>query len=459
MRKGDGMSARKSSLAASRPRVVILGAGFGGLYAARALGRAPARVTVVDRRNYHLFQPLLYQVATAGLNPSEIAAPIRRVLRRQANTEVVLGEAVAVDLAKHRVALRDGQLSYDYLVVATGASHSYFGRAEWAPLAPGLKTLEDALEIRRRIFVAFELAERHPASAGPWLTFVVVGAGPTGVELAGTIAEIARASMSKDFRHIRPSDARVILLEGLPRVLPPYPPELSEKARRQLEALGVEVRAGSKVTAIDRGGVSIGGGERIFARTVFWAAGVEASPLAQCLGAPLDKAGRVLVREDLTLPSHPEVFVIGDLASLRQSSGAPVPGVAPAAIQEGRFAARQIARRLRGEATERFHYKDRGSLATIGRHAAVADLGFVHLSGLGAWLAWLLVHIFFLIGFRNRLLVLFDWATAYLTYERGARLITGPLPPIEPRRAPVAEAAEVEAPLPVPRDSREPPPV
>lgn len=450
------MSAGGESQGPARPRVVILGAGFGGLYAARALKRAPAKVTVVDRRNYHLFQPLLYQVATAGLNPSEIAAPIRRVLRRQANTEVVLGEAVAVDLAARRVDLLDGRLSYDFLIVATGASHSYFGRDEWAPLAPGLKTLDDALEIRRRIFVAFEMAERHPSpgTARPWLTFVVVGAGPTGVELAGTIAEIARGSMSKDFRHIRPSDARVILLEGLPRVLPPYPPDLSEKARRQLQALGVEVRTSARVTAIDRGGVSVGG-ERISARSVFWAAGVEASPLARTLGVPLDSAGRVLVREDLTVPEHPEVFVIGDLASLRQGVES-VPGVAPAAIQEGRFAARQILRRLRGEAPERFRYWDRGSLATIGRDAAVADLRFVHLSGLIAWLAWLLVHIFFLIGFRNRLLVLFDWATAYLTYERGARLITGPLAPREPGRA--LDAAEPEPRPSAPQGAGGPPP-
>jgi NADH dehydrogenase len=439
--------------------VVILGAGFGGLYAARALKRVPVRVTVVDRRNHHLFQPLLYQVATAGLNPSEIAAPIRRVLRRQANAEVLLGEAVAVDLEARRVDLRDGPLSYDFLVVATGASHSYFGREDWAPFAPGLKTLDDALEIRRRIFAAFEFAERHPApaTARPWLTFVVVGAGPTGVELAGTIAEIARGSMSRDFRHIRPSDARVILLEGLPRVLPPYPPELSEKARRQLEALGVEVRTDSRVTAVDRGGVTVGG-DRIAARSVFWAAGVEASPLARTLGVPLDKAGRVLVEEDLTIPGRPEAFVIGDLASLRQRGGAPVPGVAPAAIQEGRFAAGQIARRLRGLPPERFQYRDRGSLATIGRAAAVADLGFVRLSGFVAWLAWLLVHILFLIGFRNRLLVLFDWTTSYLTYERGARLITGPLGPLEAPRAPSGREAEAQVPVSTPSQAQEQPP-
>jgi NADH dehydrogenase len=408
--------------------VVIVGAGFGGLYAARALKWAPVGVTVVDRRNHHLFQPLLYQVATAGLNPSEIAAPIRRILRRQMNAQVLLAEAMEVDLGARCVRLRDGELSYDYLVVATGASHSYFGRDEWAALAPGLKTLEDALEIRRRIFTAFELAERF--ADGPdvrsFLTFVVIGAGPTGVELAGTIAEIARGSMSHDFRHIRPGEARVVLLEGLPRVLPVYPPELSERARQQLEALGVEVHTSARVTAIDHVGVSAGT-ERFPARSVFWAAGVSASKLARSFGAALDKAGRVLVCEDLTIPGHPDAFVIGDLASLRQGDGKPVPGVAPAAIQEGRFVAAEIVRRLNGEPAREFRYVDRGSLATIGRAAAVADLGRIKLSGFVAWLAWLLVHLFFLIGFRNRLLVLLDWATAYLTYDRGARLITGPL--------------------------------
>jgi NADH:ubiquinone reductase (H+-translocating) len=406
----------------SRPHVVILGGGFGGLYAAKALKRAPARVTIVDRRNFHLFQPLLYQVATAALNPSDIAYPIRSVVARQENTNVILGEATAVDVERKIVRLADSEVAYDYLIVATGATHSYFGHPEWAHDAPGLKTIEDALEIRRRVLIAFEAAERETDRdmQQAWLTFVIVGAGPTGVELAGALSEIARHTMLRDFRTINPLSARVVLIEGKDRVLPTYPPDLSKKADAQLRHLGVEVMTNAMVTSVDEHHVGIGE-TTIPTRTVLWAAGVQASPLARTLGAPLDRAGRVLVNDDLTLPNHPEVFVIGDLASLRT----PVPGVAPAAIQEGVHAARNIQRLLRGQKTLPFRYWDKGSLATIGRAAAVADFGRIHVSGFAAWFAWLAVHIFFLIGFRNRLLVILQWAWAYVTYQRGARLITG----------------------------------
>jgi NADH dehydrogenase len=410
----------------SGPGVVILGGGFGGLYAARALGKVPVEVTVVDRRNHHLFQPLLYQVATAGLNPSEIAAPIRSILARYENTSVILAEAVAIDVGGKRVVLRDGAVPFDFLIVATGASHSYFGHPEWEASAPGLKSIEDALEIRRRILMAYEAAEREleAEKRKAWMTFVIIGAGPTGVEMAGTLAEISRHAFRNDFRHIDPRQARTILLEGLPRVLPPYPPDLSEKARLQLERLGVEVRTGAMVTGVDALGVSIGE-ERIPARTVIWAAGVEASPLARSLGAPLDRAGRVLVERDLSIPGHSNVFVIGDLAALEQD-GSLIPGVSPAAIQEGRHAARNIERALRGEAPVPFRYLDKGSFATIGRGAAVGHVfKRLRLSGLPAWLAWLFIHIVFLIGFRSRIIVLIQWAYAYLTYRRGARLITG----------------------------------
>jgi NADH dehydrogenase len=415
------------------PRVVILGGGFGGLYAARALRRARARVTLVDRRNHHVFQPLLYQVATAALNPSDIAVPIRHILSRQANVEVILGEAASVDVAGRRVILTDGEIPYDYLIVATGATHSYFGRDEWAPFAPGLKTIDDALEIRRRILLAFEAAERETDRdrRAAWLTFVIVGGGPTGVELAGAIAEIARRILREDFRRIDPRSARVLLAEAGPRLLPAFDAGLAEKTGRSLRALGVEVLTGSPVTAIDATGVSIGE-RRVAARIVLWAAGVAASPLARSLGAPLDRAGRVPVAPDLTLPGHPEVFVIGDLAALRQD-GRPVPGVAPAAKQMGRQTARNILRALRGLPYRPFRYRDAGSLATIGRAAAVADFGRIRLWGLPAWLAWLVIHIYFLIGFRNRLLVILQWAWLYLRCESGARLITGEVASI-PRR-------------------------
>jgi NADH:quinone reductase (non-electrogenic) len=403
-----------------RPRIVILGAGFGGLYAARELRRADADITVVDRRNFHLFQPLLYQVATAALNPSDIAAPIRSILRRQKNVSVILGEAQRVDTRRPVVVLGESEVAYDYLIVATGATHSYFGHPEWERDAPGLKTIEDALEIRRRVLLAFEEAEREtdPEWQRAWLTFVIVGAGPTGAELAGALSEIARQTMLRDFRRINPSSARVILLEGKERVLPTYPADLSAKAEAQLKRLGVEVITDAVVTSLDDHQVCIGE-KTIPTRTVLWAAGVQASPLAQSLDVPLDRAGRVVVNPDLTIPGHPEVFVIGDLAAVPD-----VPGVAPAAIQEGIHAAHNVERAIEGQPLRAFHYHDKGSLATIGRAAAVAEVGRIHLGGFVAWMAWLCIHIFYLIGFRNRLLVLLQWAWAYVTFQRGARLIT-----------------------------------
>jgi NADH:ubiquinone reductase (H+-translocating) len=410
-----------------KPRVVIVGAGFGGLYCARALGKAPVDITVIDRRNFHLFQPLLYQVATAALSPAEIASPIRTVLRRQRNAEVWLGEVVAVDVDGRRVLLADGAaVGYDYLVLATGATHAYFGRDDWAPLAPGLKTIEDATEIRRRFLLAFETAEREmdPDARRRLLTFVIVGAGPTGVELAGAMSEIARQVMPGDFRSIDTAATRIVLVEGLDRVLPLYPPDLSEKARLQLERLGVEVRTDSRVTGITAGAVKIGD-EVVAAGNVFWAAGVAASKLGAALGVPIDRAGRVLVEPDCSVPGHPEIFVVGDLAATVMADGTPVPGVAQGALQMGRHAARQVVADLRGAPRAAFEYRDRGDLATIGRAAAVARLKSMKLSGFPAWLIWVVVHIMYLIGFRNRVLVMLQWGWAYLTYHRGIRLITG----------------------------------
>ena len=414
----------------TRPHLVIIGGGFGGLEAARALRRAPVDITLIDRRNYHLFQPLLYQVATAALNPADIAYPIRSVLRKQRNVRVLLAAARHIDVGGREVVLDSGALRYDYLIVATGVTHSYFGHDEWAKHAPGLKSVDDALDIRRRVYVAYEAAEREsdPARRQAWLTFVVVGAGPTGVELAGALAEIGRHTLARDFRSIDPTQVRVVLVEGSDRVLPPYPRVLSDAARRHLERLGVTVRTDAYVTAIDEGGVCVGD-ERVAARTVLWAAGVQASPLARSLGVPLDRAGRVLVEPDLSIPGHAEVFVVGDLAAAR-SEGEEVPGMAQGAIQGGRHVAANIRRALAGEPPARFRYRDKGTMATIGRAAAVVDAGAVKLSGFWAWMFWWLVHVMFLIGFRNRLLVLFGWAWSYVTFQRGARLITGEVPPL-----------------------------
>jgi NADH dehydrogenase len=406
------------------PHVVILGCGFGGLAAAKALAGAPVRVTLIDRENHHLFQPLLYQVATAGLASVAIAAPIRHIFRGQRNVTTLLAEALTIDAPGRLVALEDGSaLAYDYLVVAAGATHSYFGHDAWARLAPGLKTLDDAMEIRARILLAYERAERatDPAEQRRLLTFVVVGGGATGVELAGTLAEIARHTLRDEFRRIDSRDARVVLVEGADRVLPTYPPDLSEKARRQLDRLGVQVCTSAFVTAIDADGVQFGG-VRMAAGTVVWAAGIAASPLGRALGVPLDRAGRVAVAPDLSIPGHPEVFVIGDLATVT-SDGKPVPGIAPAAKQMGRCAARNILARLRGASTHAFRYRDYGSLATIGRHAGIAVIGPFKFWGLPAWLFWLFIHIYFLIGFRNRLMVLADWAWSYMTFARNARIV------------------------------------
>lgn len=413
------------------PRVVIVGAGFGGLTAAQELAKAPLQITIIDRRNYHTFQPLLYQVATAGLSPGEIAAPVRSILRSHKNVEVLMAEVHGFNLEQKTVETSDAEISYDYLIVAAGASHAYFGHDEWEPLAPGLKTIEDALEIRRRVLLAFELAERQAAAGQAFmpLNFVVVGGGPTGVELAGTLAEISRHALAHEFRSIDPARTHILLIEGGPRVLPAYAEDLSRSAQEQLEHLGVEVRTSAMVTQIEPGAVTVGD-TRLAATVILWAAGVAASPLGKKLGVPTDRAGRVPVQPDMSLPGHPEVFVIGDLASAKDKQGKLLPGVAPVAIQEGKFVAKLI--REEGEshragATRRpaFHYWDKGSLATIGRAAAVAEFGKIHISGFLAWLSWLFVHILFLIGFRNRLLVFIQWAWSYVTYERGARLITG----------------------------------
>ncbi|MEO8430054.1 MAG: NAD(P)/FAD-dependent oxidoreductase [Acidobacteriota bacterium] len=408
------------------PRVVIVGAGFAGLAAARALRKVPVRVVVVDRRNHHLFQPLLYQVATAVLSPGDIAYPIRAILARQANAEVLLADAVSIDVPAREVVLTDGRLPYDYLFLATGATHSYFGHDEWESRAPALKSLEDALEIRRRILLAFERAEREPdrERRRAMLTFAIVGGGPTGVELAGAIGEISRQVLVDDFRAIDPREARIVLIEAGPRVLAAYSETSSRRAAEALARKGVEVVVGRAVEAIDERGV-VYGGERLAADTVLWAAGVAASPLARSLGAPLDRAGRVLVSPDLTAPGHPEIFVLGDLASLRDAAGKPLPGTSPVAIQEGRHAAASVRRAVAGSPVRPFHFRDKGSMAVIGRASAVAEIAGVKLSGVIAWLVWCLVHIFFLIGFRNRFVVMFEWAWNYVSGKRGARLITG----------------------------------
>lgn len=413
-----------------RPHVVIVGGGFGGLAAARVLRARPVRVTLLDRHNYHLFQPLLYQVATAALSPGDIASPIRAIVRNQPNTRVLLGAVRAVDVTARRLKLEDGELHYDYLILAPGASHTYFGHDEWAALAPGLKTIEDALDIRRRVFLAYEAAERatDEAMRRALLTFVVVGGGPTGVELAGALAEIARHSLARDFRTIDPTSARVILAEAGPRILSTFPESLSAAAVRSLEELGVEVRTGSAVTDITSEAVTFGE-ERVPTHTVLWAAGVKAAPVVATLGAPQDRAGRVLVMPDLSIPEHPNVFVVGDAAAFLHQGGALLPGTAPVAMQQGAAAARAIIADLAGRPRTPFHYQHKGNLATIGRAAGVADFGRVRLRGFLAWIAWLFIHIYFLIGFDNRLMVLFQWAWSYLTYQRGVRLITYAGPP------------------------------
>ena len=440
------------------PRILIIGGGFGGLEAAKALAGQAVDVTLVDKTNHHLFQPLLYQVATAGLSAPAIAAPIRNILRKQANLTTLLGDVTHIDTSLRQVQLRDGStLGYDHLIVAAGATHSYFGHDDWAPHAPGLKTLEDAFEIRRRVLLAFESAEKEsdPARRAAWLTFVVIGAGPTGVEMAGTLAEIARHTLPGEFRRIDPSSAQILLVEAGPRVLQAMPPTLSERARQQLEKLGVQVRLGASVTAIDADGLMVktasiaegtdASSSRIDSKCIIWAAGVAASPLGRLLataaGAETDRAGRVKVLPDLALPGHPEISVVGDLASAQSHTQGKeptaVPGVSPAAKQMGRTAARNILRRLAGEATTPFHYADYGNLATIGRHAAVVDLdsplGPMRFSGYFAWIFWLLAHVYFLIGFRNRLVVLGDWASAYWSFERSARVVSK----IEPQGAAV----------------------
>ena len=409
----------------SKPHVIIVGAGFGGLEAAKKLACEDVRVTVIDRTNYHLFQPLLYQVATAALSPADIAAPVRAILSKCRNVEVILVEVQSVDVEAKKVKTADLEINYDYLILATGARHSYFGHNEWEKLAPGLKSLEDAVELRRRILLAFEYAEKatHEAARRAAMNFVIIGGGPTGVEMAGAIAEISRYTLAKDFRHINPSEARVILIEGEPRLLAAYPPDLSESARKQLADLGVEVRTSTRATNLTEDGVQTGD-ELIPCRVKIWAAGNNASFVGKTLGAPADRVGRVIVNDDLTIPSHPEVQVIGDLANFPHQTGQPLPGISPVAMQQGRHAARNILAMIKGRKPQRFRYWDKGTMATIGRNKAVADLKFVHLSGLPAWLAWLFVHIIFLVGYRNRLVVLFQWAWAYLTFDKGARLIT-----------------------------------
>ena len=408
-----------------QPRVVIIGGGFGGLEAAKKLIHKPVRLTVIDRTNYHLFQPLLYQVATAALSPADIASPIRAILSECENTEVIMAEVQSIDVNARKVKMIDGELDYDYLIVATGARHSYFGHPEWEKLAPGLKSLEDATEIRRRILMAFEYAEKisDEAARKAAMTFVIVGGGPTGVELAGAIAEIARHTLAKDFHHIDPSQARVVLVEGEPLVLAAYPDDLRRSAMKQLADLGVEVHTGIHATNLTEQGLQVGK-EFIPCRVKIWAAGNNASFVGHSLGVPTDKVGRVLVNNDLTIPNHLEVQVIGDLANFSHQTGEPLPGVSPVAMQQGRHAARNILRMIDGEKPQRFWYFDKGSMATIGRNKAVADLKLVHLTGITAWLAWLFIHVIFLVGFRNRLAVLFQWAWAYFSFNKGARLIT-----------------------------------
>lgn len=407
------------------PHVVIVGAGFGGLEVAKKLGNEAVRVTVIDRTNHHLFQPLLYEVATAALSPADIAAPIRAILSDFSNTDVILAEVKTVNVAAKTVNIGDREIAYDYLVLATGARHSYFGHDEWEKLAPGLKSLEDAVELRRRLLLAFEYAEKitDETAKAAAMTFVIIGGGPTGVEMAGAIAEISRYTLGKDFRHIDPASARVILVEGEHRVLSSFPEDLSASALKQLEQLGVEVRTGVHARNLTDAGLEVGD-EFIPCRVKIWAAGNAASFVGKTLGVPIDKAGRVIVNDDLTIPGHGEVQVIGDLANFAHQGDKPLPGVSPVAMQEGRHAARNIMAMIDGRKCQRFRYWNKGSMATIGRNKAVADLNFIHLSGLPAWIVWLFIHIIFLVGFRNRVAVLLQWAWAYVSFNKGARLIT-----------------------------------
>jgi NADH:ubiquinone reductase (H+-translocating) len=407
------------------PRVVIIGAGFGGLETAKHLGNKPVSVTVIDRTNYHLFQPLLYQVATAALSPADIAAPVRGILGKFENIEVILAEVQAIDVQARTVRTAEREVPYDYLVVATGARHSYFGHDEWEKLAPGLKSLEDAIEIRRRTLMAFEFAEKteDPEARAAAMNFVVIGGGPTGVEMAGAIAEIARKTLAKDFRHIDPSTARVILVEGEKRVLAGYPEDLSASALKQLQELGVEVMLGVHAENLTDNGLEVAG-KFIPCRVKVWAAGNAASFVGKTLGVPTDRAGRVIVQDDLTIPGHPEVQVIGDLANFTSKDGKPLPGISPGTIQQGRHAAKNILHMIAGAKPQRLYDWNKGTMATIGRNRAVADLNFVHFSGFPAWLAWLFIHVLYLVGFRNRIAVLFQWAWAYVTFNKGARLIT-----------------------------------
>jgi NADH:ubiquinone reductase (H+-translocating) len=415
------------------PHVVILGAGFGGLEAARTLARSRVQVTVIDKRNHHLFQPLLYQVATAALSATDIAAPIRKLLVDQTNTKVLLARAVGVDTEKKVVQLTDGQVPYDYLIVAAGMTNSYFGHDDWEAFAPGLKSLEDALEIRRRVLFAYEAAEREtdPEKQRHWLSFVVVGGGPTGVELAGALSEIARRTMAANFRTYDPSSARVVLVEGGSRLLAAFPEDLAKRAERDLAELGVEVRLSTRVTAIDEDGISLGA-ERIAARTVVWGAGVAGVPVAKTLGVPVDRQGRIAVQHDLSVQGKDGVFVVGDLAAFQQEDGTFVPGVAPAAIQQGHLAAKNVIHLVRKEGTETFQYFDKGSMATIGRSRAIAVAGNLKMTGFLAWLAWLFVHVLSLVGFRNRVVVLLEWAWAYVSFQRSARIILSSTVPREP---------------------------
>jgi NADH dehydrogenase len=418
-------------------RVVIIGGGFGGLYAALSLRRAPVQVTLIDRRNFHLFQPLLYQVATGGLSPADIAVPLRGVLRKQKNTRVELAEAADIDTANRRVILSDGEIGYDTLIVAAGAGNHYFGHDDWQELAPGLKTVEDATQIRRRILLAFETAERtdDPSAIRRWLTFVVVGGGPTGVELAGALGEISRDTLRHDFRQINPADARILLIESNDRILGSYPPRLSANARRILEKLGVTVRTNSIVSEIRPDSVIIkskDAEEEIPTRTVLWGAGIKASPIGKILaektGCGIDRAGRIVVSPDLTIPGHPEIIVIGDLANFPHQNGQPLPGLAPVAMQQGKYAADLIRSRIMGKSLKSFRYINYGTMATIGKKKAVADMGKLHMAGFFGWIAWLFIHLMYIVEFENRVLVIVQWAWNYFTGNRSARLITGETP-------------------------------